>query len=151
MPYSPNQQMFKLLLYFKLLSHYTEKIRQSLLLTVMMSAPASPCTGVVCLHLGKWAGRGRQWGVLLGQTEERLILLLLRVSDHIPMVFILVLLCCRHFASGEGKQCVFVVGILTMHFSRVWLPVEDICLSSQPGIASRSGQRFEAAFFRQVH
>lgn len=71
MPCSPNQQMFKLLLYFKLLSHYTEKIRQSLLLTVMMSAPASPCTGVVCLHLGKWAGRGRQWGVLLGPDRGK--------------------------------------------------------------------------------
>lgn len=105
MPYSPNQQMFKLFLCFKLLSHYTEEIRQSLLLAVMMSAPASPCSDVVCLRLGKWAGGEGNGEFYLGQAEGGLILLLLRVSDNIPMVFTLVLLCCRHFASGEGRQC----------------------------------------------
>lgn len=60
----------------------------------------------------------------LGQAEGRLILLLLRVSDNIPMVFTLVLLCCRQFASGEGKQCVFFVGILTKRFHELDCPLK---------------------------
>lgn len=65
------QQMLKLLPYFKLLSHYMEKIRQSLLLAVMPSSRASPGSGLVCLLLGRRAVRERYWGCFIwGRQRE---------------------------------------------------------------------------------
>lgn len=65
MPKASNQQMLKILPYFKLLSHYMKKIRQSVLLAVRPSLRASPSRGMVCLHLGRCAVGEREWGSII--------------------------------------------------------------------------------------
>lgn len=92
-----------------------EKIRQSLLLAVMLSSHDSPDSGVVCLHLGRCAMRGREWGSFIwGEVEERSILLL-RVSEN-RLIFFTLVLSAADFQPAEKESN----GVFCCHFHKAF-------------------------------
>jgi len=126
MPSAPNRQTLKLLPYFKLLSRYVGKTRQSLLSAAMPSLRGVSAFGETCGEEGTGAvlsGAGR------GRTNPSSAVSVRKSTGVFHSCAALV----QTFCKQEGQTIGFFVGILAKRFRKCGCPLKTSVEVPNPG------------------